>query len=247
MGSTTLASTYDFRSRDVAGNPTLPALIVTGNGYIRIDNTDYASTDSTKVINILGLTEMPGTGYVDVRTNGWIGTARNPFAEYTDDLQVGRIISTQSNVFLSAPKAIVDQLNDGYVNVTQTATVTIARSGSTGTITRSTGSWTSAGFAVGQRIYVDGFLVGTVSTLTSTVITLTALTPELVAGTGSHTITADDGTDVTGVNITMTAGTGHVNGGIGKRANFLETNVDVLNGTGVLNAWDRLAPTPASS
>ena len=88
--------------------------------------------------------------------------------EYTDDLQVGRIISTQSNVFLSAPKAIVDQLND--------------------------------------------------------------------SGPGVEA-------DVTGVNITMTAGTGLVSGGIGTQANFLEINVDVLNGTGVLNAWDRLAPT----
>ncbi len=166
QGSTTVASTYDFRSRDVSGTPTLPALTVTGNGYIRIDTSDYTSTDSTKVINILGLTEITGagTGYVDVRTNGWIGTARNPFAEYTDDLQVGRIISTRSNVFLAAPKRILDQLNDSDA-------------------------------------------------------------------------------DVSGVNITMTAGTGLLVGGIGTRSNFLEIDVDLLNGVplGVLNAWDRLA------
>src|SRR5205823_424337 len=43
------------------------------------------------------------------------------------------------------------------------------------------------------------------------------------------------GIDVTGVNITMTAGTAGVQGGIGTPADFLEINVDVTNShTGVL-------------
>ena len=50
------------------------------------------------------------------------------------------------------------------------------------------------------------------------------------------------GTDVRGVNITMYAGLGGVAGGIGSPDNWLEIDVDVLNGSGatlgVLNAFD---------
>ncbi|MFZ1411071.1 MAG: hypothetical protein WAS07_06420, partial [Micropruina sp.] len=52
--------------------------------------------------------------------------------------------------------------------------------------------------------------------------------------------TPTTGTDVRGVNITMTAGLGGVTGGIGTAANWLEIDVDVLDGAplGVLNAFD---------
>ncbi|MGB7963803.1 MAG: hypothetical protein WCF12_12730, partial [Propionicimonas sp.] len=55
-------------------------------------------------------------------------------------------------------------------------------------------------------------------------------------------VEADAAADVIGVNLTMTAGTGLVTGGIGTPTNFLETNVDLTQATGTLNAFDRLVP-----
>ena len=90
-----------------------------------------------------------------------------PFAESTDDLQIGRIISTFNDVFLAAPKAIVDQLNDH--------------------------------------------------------------------GTGVEA-------DVTGVNITMTAGTGLTNGGIGKQAGAVSSGIiDSVGYLGGVLAGDSVA------
>ena len=54
------------------------------------------------------------------------------------------------------------------------------------------------------------------------------------------TLTPTTGTDVRGVNITMYAGLGGTQGGIGTPTNWLEIDVDVLNGSplGVLKAFD---------
>ena len=85
---------------------------------------------------------------------------------------------------------------------------------------------------------------GVVSAVSATVLTLTNVSTTFTAGTGTHTVQGDDGTDVLGVNITMWAGLGLLTGGIGTRANYLETDVDVAGGgTGALNAYDRLAAT----
>ena len=57
--------------------------------------------------------------------------------------------------------------------------------------------------------------------------------------------TPTTGTDVRGVSITMYAGLGGSFGGIGNAGNYLEIDVDVLNGVGVLKAFDiHAASTP---
>ena len=77
-------------------------------------------------------------------------------------------------------------------------------------------------------------------TSTASDVTLTSPARILDAERGDGLLGSDPTpTDVTGVNITLTAGTGLVTGGIGLPSNFLEINV----GTGVLNAFDRLAAT----
>jgi hypothetical protein len=53
--------------------------------------------------------------------------------------------------------------------------------------------------------------------------------------------TPTSGTDVRGVNITLFSGLGGIAGGIGSSGNYLELDVDVLNGNGVLNAIDIFA------
>ena len=75
-------------------------------------------------------------------------------------------------------------------------------------------------------------------TSTASNVTLTSPARILDAERGDGLLGSDPTpADVTGVNITLTAGTGLTTGGIGLPGNFLEINV----GTGVLNAFDRLA------
>ena len=63
-----------------------------------------------------------------------------------------------------------------------------------GTITRNDGlSWSTAGYAVGQQVTIDGTTVGTVATLSSTVLTLGSLTTDYgtfvnPASFASHTV-----------------------------------------------------------
>ena len=69
-----------------------------------------------------------------------------------------------------------------------------------------------------------------VGAITSTASDVTLFSPHRIldAESGAGVLGTDPtATDVTGVNITMTAGTALVTGGIGQQANFLETNVDV--------------------
>src|SRR5262249_34252180 len=63
------------------------------------------------------ITDTDGTGFlagstdshhVDILTNGWIDEA-----EKTDDLRVGRIMSTANDVTLHSPRRIIDARNDG--------------------------------------------------------------------------------------------------------------------------------------
>ena len=64
-------------------------------------------------------------------------------------------------------------------------------------------------------------------------------TPDPIAAFTAATPTS--GTDVRGVNITMFAGLGGSVGGVGDAGNYLEIDVDVLNGNGVLNVLDIFA------
>ena len=111
--------------------------------------------------------------------------------------------------------------------------------------------------------YTDDLRVGEIrSTANDVLLYAPARTIDALNDAGT-TVTAD----VTGVNITMSAGAGFVNpdpenvagevadptildedqplGGIGTPDNFLEINVDVLNGSGVLRAFDITADTTA--
>ena len=170
QNATYIDSTYDIRALngDAAAHRWLPGIVSARNIIVAAAEP---TAGSGKIINIKAITEINGTGvpgpsdfhHVDVLTNGWID-----LAEKTDDLRVGRIMSTANDVTLHSPRMIIDALNDGI---------------------------------------------------------------------GSEA-------DVTGVNITMTAGDNEVTGnagadkaadgqgGIGRRDNFLEINVDVRYGSG---------------
>ena len=239
-GATNIPVTYDFRGLNTSGQRVVPGLVAGRNVIVRAAEP-LALPSTFKTINVLAITELLGTGYIDVHTNGWI-----EITEQTGDLQAGRIHSTLDDVTLYSPAAILDQRNDPYTAIVESALpVTLARSGTSATITRTSGSWIATGFSLGKDIEIDGVFAGVVSTVSASVLTLTTVATTFTAGTGTHKVQVDDGTDVLGVNITMWAGLALATGGIGTQANFLETDVDVANGTGVLNAYDRLAASTA--
>ena len=130
-GSTKIDSTYDFRALDTVGNRTLPGVSAGGNiciAYADVKATgdvcsSYTETGAntsftTNTVSILGITELRGTGadlngagHLTVLTNGFIGSSPTPFAEYTGDLRLGLIDSTQSDVTLTSSRAILDGVN----------------------------------------------------------------------------------------------------------------------------------------
>src|SRR5262249_54479754 len=92
-------STYDFRALDSVGNPFRTGVISKPNIIIAAAEPVAATP---KIINIRAITEIDGTGFlanssdshhIDVLTNGFI-----TLAEKTDDLRVGRIMSTANDV-----------------------------------------------------------------------------------------------------------------------------------------------------
>ena len=93
--------TYDFRALDTTGARILPGLIA-GNNII----LTWVSP-ATTFIHVFAITEILGSGHIDVTTNGDVTVK-----EKTDDLQVGTITSTLRDVFLYSPKAIVDAVAD---------------------------------------------------------------------------------------------------------------------------------------
>ncbi|KKL19547.1 hypothetical protein LCGC14_2464370, partial [marine sediment metagenome] len=128
--ATHIDSTYDLRAFTTDGDLFRPG-IVAGRNIIITHAQPVAG--SGKIINIYGITEIVGTGFVegssdvhhiDVLTNGSI-----TIKELTHDLRVGRIASTASDVLLFSPRRIVDALDDGIgseadvtgVNITMTA------------------------------------------------------------------------------------------------------------------------------
>ncbi|HEY3484752.1 MAG TPA: hypothetical protein VGK49_05170, partial [Ilumatobacteraceae bacterium] len=115
-------TTYDFRALDSNGNRVLPGATAginvgaTPSHNIVIKSIDPNNTDPAKRINVLAITEIVGTGFtagpgdvhhIDVITDGLIKVR-----EKTDDLRVGQIWSTDDDVILWSPAAIVDALND---------------------------------------------------------------------------------------------------------------------------------------
>ncbi|MGH3050680.1 MAG: beta strand repeat-containing protein, partial [Gaiellaceae bacterium] len=142
-GTTKVDSVYDFRALDTGGNETLPAITAGGNIVVRYAEVVNDASYDAHTIDILGITELhgasdlEGAGHIDVLTDGWIGepatttTAAIPFVEYTLDLRVGVIQSTQNDAVLASPRAILDAVNTrdattspfnvAGVNVTMTA------------------------------------------------------------------------------------------------------------------------------
>ena len=105
-------SLYDFRDLDSAGNRTNAGLIAgntTGNIIITAKNSQPADIQ----VSVLGITDILGSGHIDVLTNGYI-----TLAEQFDDMRVGNITSTADDVTLTAPVSIVDALADSSADVT---------------------------------------------------------------------------------------------------------------------------------
>jgi hypothetical protein len=127
----TIDSTYDIRALDTKGHPWLPGITAGNNIIVKAAQPNVPLSD-TKDINVLAITEIVGGGtagsgdqhHIDVLTNGTI-----TLSEKTDDLRVGEIKSTQSDVTLNSPAAIIDALDDGPLgtadvtarNITMTA------------------------------------------------------------------------------------------------------------------------------
>ncbi len=126
-GSTQIDTTYDFRAQDVNGVRDLPGITSDANITIRYADVVNDSSFDAYTIDILGITELRGAGadlngngHLSILTDGWIGQpaggtvsspiAAIPFAEYTGDMRVGVIDSTQNDVTLVSPRAILDGL-----------------------------------------------------------------------------------------------------------------------------------------
>ena len=109
---TLLDSVYDFRDLDSAGNRTVAGLIA-GNTNGNIIITAKNSQPADIQVSVLGITNILGSGHIDVLTNGYI-----TLAEQFDDMRVGNITSTADDVTLTAPAFIVDALADSSADVT---------------------------------------------------------------------------------------------------------------------------------
>ncbi len=114
---------YAFRDLDPAtGERTVAGLIAgTTNGNIIINDAEGAGVQQP-TIAVLGLTDLLGTGHIDVNVDNWVD-----LTEITGDLRVGLIQSRGDDVTLTASDgSIVDALNDlasdvTGVNITLTA------------------------------------------------------------------------------------------------------------------------------
>ena len=95
---------------------------ITAGGDISVTAADLKPTDP--IINVFGITELSGSGDINVLTNGFI-----TLMEETGDLRAGAITSTANDVTLYSPARIIDGLNDPAgadtnvtgVNITLTA------------------------------------------------------------------------------------------------------------------------------
>ncbi len=109
-GTANVASTWVVKSPDASGALTNPGMTAGGNIILEAaaPTIDPAPTATpVKRIDVDAITEITGTGHVDVLTNGEIAVT-----EETADLRVGRIRSNYDDVTLFSPEAIVDALDD---------------------------------------------------------------------------------------------------------------------------------------
>ncbi|MCB1998993.1 MAG: LEPR-XLL domain-containing protein, partial [Rhodoferax sp.] len=103
---------YDFRDLDTSGNRTMAGLIA-GDTDGNIIVTARQSQPAEIQISVVGITDILGSGHIDVLTNGSI-----VLAEHAGDMRVGDIHSTADDVTLTAPASIVDALADTAADVT---------------------------------------------------------------------------------------------------------------------------------
>jgi hypothetical protein len=103
---------YDFRDLDSTGNRTVAGLIA-GNTNGNIIITAKNSQPADIQVSVLGITDILGSGHIDVLTNGFI-----TLTEQFGDMRVGEIHSTADDVTLTAPASIVDALDDTAADVT---------------------------------------------------------------------------------------------------------------------------------
>ncbi len=114
---------YAFRDLDLeTGERTVAGLIAgTTDGNIIINDAEGAGVEQP-TIAVLGLTDLLGTGYIDVNVDNWVN-----LTEVTGDLRVGLVRSRGNDVTLTASDgSIVDACNDlasdvTGVNITLTA------------------------------------------------------------------------------------------------------------------------------
>ena len=105
-------SVYDFRDLDTSGNRTVAGLIA-GNTNGNIIITARQPQPADIQISVIGITDILGSGHIDVLTNGSI-----VLSEHAGDMRVGDIHSTADDVTLTAPASIVDALADTAADVT---------------------------------------------------------------------------------------------------------------------------------
>ena len=115
---TEIAAIYNFVFPQALGTA---GLIATGTGNIIVNTAN--SDPSATPVNVTGITEIAGSGHIDVLTNGFI-----VLTEEAGDLRVGTIESTADDVTLTAPAGLYDVAgsDDGIakvigVNITLTA------------------------------------------------------------------------------------------------------------------------------
>ena len=118
-------STYDFKLLDVGGN-------LATRGDVTIDAFD-SSPGATR-INVVAYVDVHGGGDIRINTNGFITVTEKPRpgGPNRGDLRVDQIVSTNDDVTLKSPGAILDSDNDKLdannglpdvvgVNITMTA------------------------------------------------------------------------------------------------------------------------------
>ncbi|WP_392533892.1 DUF4347 domain-containing protein [Nostoc sp. C117] len=208
-----IASTYRFASRDANGNPTNDPSITSGGNIVVKKN----STATTR-INIIGITDILGTGRVDIETNGSINVT-----EKTGDLEVGAITSLDDDVTLTALGSIVDVLNDAVSDVTGENITLTAQTGGIGSSSNFL-EIDSSNPNVGDLNATapqDIFITETNGDLNVDKVTSTAGDVTLTTSKGSILDSRNDSnSNIDATNIDLKA----IGGGIGTSNNDLEIN-----------------------
>ncbi|MBD2516808.1 DUF4347 domain-containing protein [Nostoc sp. FACHB-973] len=208
-----IASTYRFATRDANGNPTNdPSITAGGNIVVK------KAADANTRINIVGITELLGTGRVDFETNGSIN-----ITEKTGDLQVGSIRSFDDDVTLTALGSIVDVLNDAASDVTGENITLTAQNGGIGSSTNflEIDSSNPNEGALNATAPQDIFITETSGDLNVDKVTSTAGDVTLTTRSGSILDSrSDSNSNIDAANIDLQA----IGGGIGTSDDDLEIN-----------------------